>query len=406
MLKVCVVAQRIPFPPNKGEKLRTYHQIEYLVKLGYNVEVLSLIETNSDQRYADELASSLGVSVRTFQLSNKLLRYGWAFLKRLPISVGAFRNKSLQEAVDKRLAGGCDVLLLTASSLSYYALSSSYFGASKCTCLMDFMDVDSDKWRQYAETASFPMNWVYARESAGIRALEAKTNQSFATCFLIAEEESKLFHKKVDSTQEVKVLGNGLDFDAFYPATDKQQAQQDNPTFLFTGVMDYKPNVDAVLWFVKECWPSIRQRYSAAEFIIAGMSPTDDIKALDGTMGVKVTGFVEDILPYFHKADVFVAPFRLARGVQNKVLQAAACALPIVTTSMGAEGIHFAGQETMWIEDEASKFTEACVNAFVESNGDSEIQNSKKADLAYRAIKAEYSWEQKLVPLRDVLSKI
>ena len=309
MLKVCVVSQRVPFPPNKGEKLRTYHQVEYLVSLGYNIEVLSLCESEEDKRFAEQLAKKLNINVSVYQPGSKLARYGWALLNNLPISVGAFRAGDLQSAIDDRLNGNSDVMLLAASSLSHYVFSSPVYPKTNCKLLMDFMDVDSDKWRQYADTSNWPMNWVYGRESKGIRALEATTNQKFDRCFLIAEEETKLFHEKVDNSKQVIVLGNGLDFDAFYPASKKgaEKSEQTPPNFLFTGVMDYKPNIDAVLWFVKACWPLVRESFPTAQFTIAGMNPTDEIKSLNGKDGIEVTGFVDEILPYFHRADVFVA---------------------------------------------------------------------------------------------------
>jgi sugar transferase (PEP-CTERM/EpsH1 system associated) len=399
MSKVCVVSQRVPFPPNKGEKLRTYHQIERLVHLGHDVEVLTLQDTEADTRYAQELATKLAIKVQLFPLGSKVARYAWALTHRQPISVGAFYSASLQEEIDRRLFSGNDALLLTASSLSYYILESENFSSSKCHLLMDFMDVDSDKWAQYAGSSSYPMKWVYQRESKGIRKLEAASNRLFDQCFLIAKEETELFEKEVDNSKPIMVLGNGLDFDAFYPAPNSQKRTGAN--FLFTGVMDYKPNIDAVMWFIKCCWPSIRSKLSTATFTIGGMNPVDEIKALHGVEGVEVTGFVEDILPYFHNATVFVAPFRIARGVQNKVLQAAACRLPIVTTPMGAEGIAFASDECMWIENDENNFVKACLEA-IENEG----LAKNKANKSFDDIRSEYSWQQQLYPLEQVLNQL
>ena len=403
MSKVCVVSQRVPFPPNKGEKLRTFHQILHLVELGHQVEVLTLIENSNDERDAQLLASQLGIKVRIYRLPHKLKRYVWAVFKNQPLSVGNFFSTKLQKQIDSKLTGDCDVLMLSASSLSYYIFNSSNYEIASCHLLMDFMDVDSDKWAQYAATSRFPMKWVYSRESAGIRKLEAKTNKRFSACFLIAEEEVALFKRNVDASKPAEVLGNGLDFEAFYPrekmAIKSEKIQP--PNFLFTGVMDYKPNVDAVLWFVKQCWPTIRTKYPAAVFTIAGMNPLEEIRVLQGREGIEVTGFVDDILPYFHRANVFVAPFRLARGVQNKVLQAAACALPIVTTSMGSEGISFASRDNMWIEDNAESFARACI-AIMEN----EEASIEKANLAFNAIREQYSWQQQLAPLDRVLATL
>lgn len=403
MSKVCVLSQRVPFPPNKGEKLRTYHQIEFLKRWGYEVEVFSLIETAEDKKNAGALAKHLGILVNSYQLDSKFTRYASAFLKGLPISVGAFYSKKLQYVIDEKLKKGSDALLLTASSLSYYIFNSPYHKSTHCRLFMDFMDVDSDKWAQYASSSSLLMRYVYKRESKGIKKLEAKTNQRFDECFLIAKEETQLFSTSVDSSKEITVLGNGLDFDAFYPAKVQPCAKKISaaPHFLFTGVMDYKPNVDAVLWFVEKCWPLIREKAPNAKFTVGGMNPTEEIKALAGSDGIDVTGFVDDILPYFHKAHAFVAPFRLARGVQNKVLQAAACKLPIITTTMGAEGISFANADSMWVEDDVDSFVKACVQS---------IENfelsQRKALRSYQAIVSEYSWEQQLSPLKMAMARI
>ena len=403
MSKVCVLSQRVPYPPNKGEKLRTYHQIEFLNRLGYEVEVFSLIETAEDKKNAEALAKHLGISVNSYQLGSKFTRYASALLQGLPISVGAFYSKALQHVIDEKLKEGKDALLLTASSLSYYIFNSPYYNNTHCRLFMDFMDVDSDKWAQYADSSSFLMRYVYQRESKGIKKLEAKTNQRFDECFLIASEEAQLFNSSVDASKAITVLGNGLDFDAFYPAKAQPCAATIStaPHFLFTGVMDYKPNVDAVLWFVKNCWPLIREKAPNAIFTVGGMNPVEEIKALSDRDGIDVTGFVDDILPYFHQAHAFVAPFRLARGVQNKVLQAAACKLPIITTSMGAEGISFANADSMWIVDDVDSFVAACV----ESIENFEL-SQHKAQRSYQAIVSEYSWEQQLSPLKVAMARI
>ena len=298
MLKMSVVAQRVPYPPNKGEKLRTYHQIARLVQLGYGVTVHALQDNEQDIANAKALSKTLGIDVHTYPLKAKWRRYLWSLARGQALSVGAFYSKGLQAKVNDLLKGQEDVVLFSASSLSYYVFSGADREGSP-HLLMDFMDVDSDKWAQYASMASFPMSWVYRRESAKIKALEIKTNQQFVQTFLIANEEVTLFHNKVCHHKDVKVLGNGLDFKRFYPANTEERNSAAN--FLFTGVMDYKPNIDAVCWFVEHCWPAIKTHMPQATFTIAGMNPSEKIKALAKDKSIQVTGFVDDILPYFTK---------------------------------------------------------------------------------------------------------
>ena len=396
--KITVVSQRVPYPPNKGEKLRTYHQIEFLTQLGYCLDVLCLGENTQDSADAKELGKKLDISVTVFPLPHKIKRYSWALLHRQAISVGAFYSSALQKQVNARLINGCDALLLSASSLGYYVFNASNYDDRTCALFMDMMDVDSDKWRQYAESSSFPMSVVYRRESKRIKRLEEKANKEFEDTFLIAKEETRLFEKTVSAFKPVKVLGNGLDFSAFFPAP----TPANDTNFLFTGVMDYKPNVDAVMWFVEHCWPTVKQRLPGATFTVGGMNPTKEIQQLsERDQAIEVTGFVDDMLPYFHKATAFVAPFRLARGVQNKVLQAAACKLPVVTTSMGAEGISYASENTMYIANEESSFIDACVDCVKKTDTAQQL-----ADKAYSALYSTYSWEQQLQPLKQALERI
>lgn len=396
--KVTVVAQRVPYPPNKGEKLRTYHQIKFLSELGYYVEVLCAAESELDIKIAGELSENLNIKVKAFLLPHRAKRYCWALFHRQAISVGAFYCKALQYEVDKCLSGSCDVLLLSASSLGYYVFSSSQYPSRKCALLMDMMDVDSDKWLQYASSSSHLMKAIYNRESKKIKNLEMKANYEFESTFLIANEEVSLFERTVSKHQPVKVLGNGLDFSTYFPSNNPPS----EVNFLFTGVMDYKPNVDAVLWFVENCWPVIKKHLPAAMFVVGGMNPTREVLRLpEYDANVIVTGFVDDMLPFFHKASAFVAPFRLARGVQNKVLQAAACKLPIITTSMGAEGISFASEETMYVANTERSFAQACIEAVTNPHS-----SKQRALNAYNALNENYSWEHQLQPLKQMMESI
>jgi len=362
------------------------------------VRVYSLRHERKDDELAFELAKSLNIKVTLFPMHNRLLRYASAFLTGKPISVGAFYSSQLQNQLlsDAQTSEPLSIFLC-ASSLAPYVLNHNAFKADNIKLLMDFMDVDSDKWKQYADNAKGPMKWIYNRESSGIRKLEAAVNKAFDHCFLIAETEIALFSEQVSSLNPVTKLNNGMDFDAFHPGSEDNKPPF--PVFLFTGVMDYKPNVDAVIWFYEHCWKDIKQALPDAKFVVAGMNPTSAVTALDRDADVDVTGFVKDILPYYHMATVFVAPFRLARGVQNKVLQATSCAIPVVTTEMGAEGIGFADNDTMYIANDAQGFSKACITAVNEH-----AHAQDKAQRAYSALKASYSWSNQLQPLSKAVT--
>jgi sugar transferase (PEP-CTERM/EpsH1 system associated) len=263
--------------------------------------------------------------------------------------------------------------------------------------LMDFMDLDSDKWRQYAETSNWPMKWVYQREAQILSDYENKVTHDFDTSFFIADAEVELFKSRVKSSGKVLTMGNGMDTDSFVPAASSPK--NNAPVMLFTGVMDYKPNIDAVVWFVEHVWQEILQEYPEARFIIAGMNPSSNVKSLEKISGIEVTGFVDDILPYYHQSDYFVAPFRLARGVQNKVLQGFACGLPVISTPMGAEGIDCTKNIDILIASTADEFLSCIKN--LDSNF--EFRENIRAN-ALTLIHEKYSWEGKLQVLDDVLN--
>jgi sugar transferase (PEP-CTERM/EpsH1 system associated) len=261
---------------------------------------------------------------------------------------------------------------------------------------MDFMDLDSDKWRQYAQRSKFPMNVVYKREAKLVARYERKIAEGFDACFFITDTETNLFKKACPNAENIFSVENGLDTDTFKPSLQEKNIQA--PVFLFTGVMDYAPNVDAVIWFVDNVWQSIISRWPDAQFYIAGMNPSDKVQALEKIDGIHVTGFVEDILPYFDKATIFVAPFRIARGVQNKVLQAFACGIPVISTDMGAEGIRCQDGESILHANAPSEFIDHITTLTQNQATYSQLSNN-----ALEIIKQHYSWDGMLQPFELII---
>ncbi|MBB5320707.1 TIGR03087 family PEP-CTERM/XrtA system glycosyltransferase [Marinobacter oulmenensis] len=400
-MNILLLSHRIPFPANKGEKIRTYHQLRFLVERGHRISVLSPIETHEDHDYGDQLIQQLGIDVRLFPLGPKWPRMAWGLLSGQPLSVTHFYSRSLQRAFDEALASQqFDAVICTSSAMAFYVLHSDSLNAKhrsdRPRLILDFMDLDSDKWRQYQARSSQPMAWVYGREARLLSRLELRCYDVFDECFFISDNEVALFSTLLADTGKVSVLGNGLDTQVFYPGPEREDPG--HPVFLFTGVMDYKPNVDAVCWFAEALWESIRSRWPDAEFVIAGMAPAPEVRQLERKPGVTVTGFVDDILPWYHRADIFVAPFRLARGVQNKILQALACGLPVVTTSLGLEGISATpGRDIVVADDEHGLL------AGIAQILDSPETRRRMADRGPEIIRLDYSWESRLQGLARAL---
>ncbi|MDD4863070.1 MAG: TIGR03087 family PEP-CTERM/XrtA system glycosyltransferase [Alishewanella agri] len=402
-MDIVVIAHRVPYPADKGEKIRTFHQLSYLVSQGHTIKVFAPAESTTDVEFARQLAAKLSIRVYTAPLLPAWWRKVRALLTGQAISASHFYSQALQQLITQSLQQQApDAILATSSAVAVYAEKAIQPLAvtSRPRLLMDFMDLDSDKWHQYSATARWPMNRVYRREARLVAKLEQQIYHTFDQSFFISANEVSLFSRQLAETSKVAVLANGLDTQTFYPGSvrDPQQVSA-APVFLFTGVMDYLPNEDAVLWFVEAMWPQIRQMYPAATFYIAGMNPSKRIQQLAKQPGVLVTGYVEDILPYYHQADIFVGPFRLARGVQNKILQAMACSLPIVTTPLGAEGIACEDGQHLLLASDPAQFVAAITRLLAEP-----ALRQQLSATALHLIQQHYSWQGVLAPLAASLT--
>ncbi|MBE1287778.1 MAG: TIGR03087 family PEP-CTERM/XrtA system glycosyltransferase [Alteromonadaceae bacterium] len=420
-MRVLFVCQRVPYPPNKGEKLRTYHQIDYLTQHGVDVEVLALAESQSDEQDCAALAQHVS-RAKCVKLPHKYLRYLTALTQDRAISEMYFYSDQMQAIFNEWVSTTqYEAVILTASSLYRYAQYGGLLqewmpqvGGVKTPnqpkrILFDFMDVDSDKWSQYAASASWPMSWVYRRESKKVAELERQAVTGADKVFLIAEKERELFVSLHGSNhvemglkkvlgERVEVLGNGIDQKVFFPAPKVRTSEPSLTRFLFVGVMDYKPNVEAMLWFVEYVWPSIKMHYPKANLSIVGMDPVKEIKKLDTRHDIQVTGRVDDVVPYFHQADVFVAPFQIARGVQNKILQAMACGLPVLGSSLGFEGIEMTHGQEGFVCDDVSDYLSSLLD--LQKN----MMYQDVVTQAERLIDARYSWTGQLQALAEQLS--
>jgi sugar transferase (PEP-CTERM/EpsH1 system associated) len=349
------LTQRIPYPPIKGEKIRPLQILKHF-RENYNVHLGCLIDDPRDWEHV-ETVKSLCADAYFGGLNRK--KDSWshvgALLSGEALSVAVYRHKGLADWVSKTLkATDFDAVFVCSSNMAPYVLGRI---APTATSIVDLADVDSEKWRAYADKASTVMRWVFRREARLVSALEARIAAETDFSTFVSEPEAALFRTLVPGQAE-KIVGvpSGIDHVYFDPHRD-YPAPYDAalPTFVFTGTMDYIPNVDAVCWFAREILPLIRQTHPAAQFYIVGSSPAPAVQQLDAIDGVHVTGRVPDVRPYLHHATAAVAPMRIARGIQNKVMEAMAMAKPVIVTPDALEGIDASvGKEIVLATDAAS----------------------------------------------------
>lgn len=400
-MNILYLSQRIPFPANKGEKIRTFNQIQFLQDQGHSISVFSPQESPDDVVFCTQLNDIAGINSELFEIRPKWLRLFTGLTNGKSLSEANFFSAKLKTRLEQEIVTGqYDAIVCTSSAMAAYLLNSKVLAAcsNKPKLLVDFMDLDSDKWLQYAQSSNWPISWLYNREAKQVKTLELAAKELFDVTYLISNQEVELFERIAGNREKVEVLGNGLNTEEFYPAKNKTSTADSEPVFIFTGVMDYKPNVDAVVWFVNDCWKAIKADWPNAKFIIAGMNPSSEVETLGQDSSIEVTGFVDDILPYYHQADYFVAPFRIARGVQNKVLQAFACGLPVISTPMGAEGIDCTEGKDILLANSPSEFV-AAINELQKTSS----MKQQIAESALSLIHNNYSWQSKLKPMLKVL---
>lgn len=328
MSNILYLVHRLPYPPNKGDKVRSYHLLRHLAAR-HQVFLATFVDDAQDEAYVDVVAEYCAQmhAARLYPRRAKLLSLS-GLLNNRPLTLAYYRNAGLQAWVTRILREQrIDAVVVFSSVMAMFVE-----GVSQRK-LVDFVDVDSLKWTQYAPQHRWPMSWLYRREGERLLAFERSVAVQAARSFFVTQAEADLFCGLApECTATVEAMCNGVDADYFSPEHELPVPfdAQEVP-LVFTGAMDYWPNIDAVIWFAKEILPHLQQRSPGVRFYIVGRSPTAEVQALAGKQ-VVVTGTVPDVRPYLRHAAVVVAPLRLARGVQNKVLEAMAMAVPVVAS--------------------------------------------------------------------------
>ncbi len=398
------LCQRIPYPPIKGERITSFNLLRHLMK-HYRVFVGTFIDDPADRRDIETLRKMVtGLYVGE-------VRKPWAYVQALPrwlagepISYALFRDGSLGRWLDEIETREKPVAIVTHSSnISTYAVDRfRHMGPGKPRRILHFADVDSEKFVAYAKQTPGVMGWVYGEEARRVRREERRLTAGADCVAFVSDEEAELFRGVLTSNEHrerVVTLPNGVDTELF----DRQRYPEapfagKGATYVFTGAMDYLPNIEAVAWFAQEVFPRIRAELPEAQFYIVGAKPTPEVQKLADRDGVFVTGRVESVAAYLAHAEVAVAPLRIARGIQNKVLEAMAMAMPVVVSPGALTGIDAHPGEHLLCADSADEWVRACVD-LVHDTG-----RGKRIGAAGRQRVLElYNWEAQFAKLDQLL---
>ena len=351
------LVHRIPFPPNKGDKVRSYHLLQYL-RQHYRVFLGAFVDDPADWQHAERVrALCEDAYLAPLDPRRAKLRSLQAFASGAPLSVPYYRDAGFQRWVTNVVQRRqIDTALVFSSPMAQYVS-----GFDRMRRVADFVDVDSAKWSQYATTKRWPMSWVYRREGRTLLAFERSVARQLDATVFVSPAEAALFRSLApECADRTHHAENGVDTEYFCPdGGGESPYPAGTRAVVFTGAMDYWPNVDAVRWFAAEVWPGLQARYPGTAFYIVGARPTPAVTALGDLPGVVVTGTVPDIRPYLAHAAVSVAPLRIARGIQNKVLEAMAMARPVVAAPGAFEGIEATPGSELLVAAGAVPFAEA-----------------------------------------------
>ncbi|MCM2681473.1 TIGR03087 family PEP-CTERM/XrtA system glycosyltransferase [Echinimonas agarilytica] len=390
------LCHRIPYPPNKGDKIRSFNQLVYLAK-HYEIYLGCFVDDPSDMAYMRELSQYVqGMNVLPLSKRQATFRGLTSFFTGDPITLPYYFDQRMSLWVSNTLANfQIKNILVFSSSMAQYVDSPQYDMLHR---VVDFVDLDSDKWRQYADNKVFPMRQVYQREYRKLLKYEQDTSANFDASVFISSLEVDLFNELsgAHSNAKVHAVGNGVDLAFFDPKVTNfdPSLRSGHPTIVFTGAMDYWANVDAVRWFVKHVWPLITKRVRNPRLMIVGGNPTDKVKELEAFDGVEVTGRVKDIRQYIQAGWVSVAPMRIARGVQNKVLEAMAMEVPVVASSLAMEGLEQPTGCDVAVADEPQEFADAVVER---------LQQRTTSAKNRKWVEEHYQWNAQLALLHDLL---
>jgi sugar transferase (PEP-CTERM/EpsH1 system associated) len=342
MANLLYLVHRLPYPPNKGDKVRSYHLLKHLAAR-HRIFLGTFIDDPEDEIHIETVRMMCAaLHVERLNPAIARMRSLSGFLTRQALSLAYYRDTGMSAWV-ARTRTNCkiDATVVFSSAMAQYAPYDAHAGGAGSTTLVDFVDVDSAKWTQYASQRPWPLSWVYAREGKRLLDYERALALSARRSFFVTENETSLFLRRAPECEgKVEALGNGVDADFFSPDVLRPAPFANGSVpIVFTGAMDYWPNVDAVTWFVADVLPLLLQLSPKIRFYIVGRSPSPGVQALASDV-VVVTGTVADVRPYLQHAAVVVAPMRIARGVQNKILEAMAMARPVVAAQDCVDAIN------------------------------------------------------------------
>jgi sugar transferase (PEP-CTERM/EpsH1 system associated) len=398
MESLLYLTHRIPYPPNKGDKIRSYNMLKHLSER-YRIYLGTFVDDQADRQHLPVLRSMCH-EVCALDIDPKLRKL-WSltgFLRGEALSLAYYRNHKLHSWIDEKLRHDeIRFVLVFSSSMAQYVRG---IGGDALRKVIDFVDLDSEKWREYSDRRSWPLSWLFRREAEALLEFESSIASESSVSIFVSKEEAELFRRRAPrAAARVTYIRNGVDSSYFCPdAENENPYPHDQFPLVFTGIMDYWANVDAVTWFAKEVFPLVRARVPQSCFYIVGARPVRSVQQLAELSGIYVTGTVPDTRPYLAHAGVVVAPMRIARGVQNKILEAMAMARPVIMTREAAEGLELPREMAAFVAEIPRALADRCAELL-----EDEKRREDLGRWAREHVIRNYNWRASLKQVEGIL---
>lgn len=387
--RLLYLVHRLPYPPDKGDRIRAFHLLRHLAR-----HAAVWLACLADEPAAEESAAYLRRYCERLAVvplgASRWPRALASLLRGRTVTEGAFRSPALAALLGE-WAGQTrfDAALVSSSGLTPYLRLEAL---RSVPAVVDLVDVDSQKWLDYAAAGRGWRAWLYGIEGRRLRALERRLPEQTRAVTLVSEPEAELY-RQFCSPGRVEAVRNGVDLDYFRPREEVEE-----PACVFVGALDYRPNVDAAGWFCEQVWPRIRQLRAEAKLWLVGRRPTAAVRRLAAVPGVEVIGQVPDVRPYVARAAVVVVPLRLARGLQNKVLEALAMSKAVVASPPALAALDIEAGVQALRASTADEWTEAVARLLKE-----ESLRRQLGQAGRHYVEAQHDWDRCLEPFSDLL---
>lgn len=361
-LRILFLTHRLPYAPNRGDRLRAYHLLHTMARQA-RVDLVSLVHDDDEAGHAGDLRGvANSVTIARVRRLRNYLRGAALLPSSRPLTHMLLDSPEIAPAI-ARIARERppDLVFAFCSGMMRFAMEAPL---ASVPCVLDMVDADSAKWRTLSEASGPVMARVYRREARCLGRFEIAAMQHARTTLVVNDRERDLLRALLPDAR-LQVVENGVDVDRFMPPAAPASAAPapppDHPTVVFCGVMNYAPNEEGARWLARDVWPAVQAARPDARLVLVGASPSPAVQALaSGT--ITVTGAVPDVRPYLWHATAAVAPLWVARGVQNKVLEAVAAGLPCVVTPPVAEGLPEAVRPACPVAANAEEFARLVID--------------------------------------------